>query len=221
MAFYPKSIYGKRIQSAWITCRLPVELALGECDAGSTGIDDALCLLLTFCLPAPGSLPLPLVQGLLRGRSFREVFPCFSSHLPLRSQRKWPAKSTLPAPYISSGSPFHGVIVCPCNLCPAVLLLPLTLHERRCCVSVAPCCPLSAWHRVQYIRTQYLFVARTSGSITFLDARCKFQMCKNPHAIEIVLEGEARELDHDGSWTWSGKVRVVPSFRHISSKSVC
>ena len=54
-----------------------------------------------------------------------------------------------------------------------------------------------------------------------LDARCQFQMSKYPHATEIVFEGEAPEWDHDESWMWSGKVRVVPSFRHISNESVC
>lgn len=106
------------------------------------------------------------------------------------------------------------------------------VHLSSCCTwrsmkggAVSVWLPVALWapstESIQCIRTQHLFVAWTSGSITFLDARCKFQMCKNPHAIEIVLEGEARKLDHDGSWTWSGKVWVVPSFRHVSSKGVC
>ena len=53
-----------------------------------------------------------------------------------------------------------------------------------------------------------------------LDARCRFQMCKYSHATETVFEGEAPEWGRDGSWMWSGKVRVVPSFRHISNESV-
>lgn len=54
----------------------------------------------------------------------------------------------------------------------------------------------------------------------FRDVRYELQMCKNPHTIEIVLEGETQELHRAGSWMWSGEVRAVPSFRHINRECV-
>lgn len=55
-----------------------------------------------------------------------------------------------------------------------------------------------------------------SESIHFRDARCEFQMCQNPHTIEILLEGVTQELEHDGRQLRSEKVKIVPSFTHIN-----
>lgn len=110
---------------------------------GNTEVGDLLCAARVAawsalsCLPAPGSLP--LTQDLLRSCSFREVFLNFSSHSPLRPQRKVSAENTPPAPHIYPGSPFHHVIVSLCNLFLPVLLLHFKLHERHC-VCLVPFC---------------------------------------------------------------------------------
>lgn len=56
-------------------------------------------------------------------------------------------------------------------------------------------------------------ICMNDESIHFRDARCEFQMYKNLHTIEILLEGE---LEHGGSQGCSEKVKVAPSFKHVN-----
>ena len=96
----------------------------------------APCLLLRFRLRTPGSTPLLLIQDLLKGHSFRQAFPCFSSHAPLQSLQKVVLlKAPCQHPAFSQGA--SSVMW----LCPHVI----SVHPSFCCTWRSIWLPVAIW----------------------------------------------------------------------------